>query len=101
MDHKGYELHWKDGTVTKMVSDKIITVKKEDMQSNEAYKKLEKVVVEIDPTGQQLADLIVEVLERNYLSHSMVQFYDVVDKRLFLKVAQIKYKTFKDNQYGV
>lgn len=71
------------------------------MQSNEAYKKLEKVVVEIDPTGQQLADLIVEVLERNYLSHSMVQFYDVVDKRLFLKVAQIKYKRFKDNQYGV
>ena len=71
------------------------------MQSNEAYKKLEKVVVEIDPTGQQLADLIVEVLERNYLSHSMVQFYDVVDKHLFLKVAQIKYKTFKDNQYGV
>lgn len=71
------------------------------MQSNEAYKKLEKVVVEIDPTGQQLADLIVEVLERNYLSHSMVQFYDVVDKRLFLKVAQIKYKKFKDNQYGV
>lgn len=71
------------------------------MQSNEAYKKLEKVVVEIDPTGQQLADLIVEVLERNYLSHSMVQFYDVVDERLFLKVAQIKYKKFKDNQYGV
>ena len=71
------------------------------MQSNEAYKKMEKVVIEIDPTGQQLADLIVEVLERNYLSHSMVQFYDVVDKRLFLKVAQIKYKKFKDNQYGV
>ncbi len=71
------------------------------MQSNKAYKKLEKVVVEIDPTGQQLADLIVEVLERNYLSSSMVQFYDVVDKRLFLKVAQIKYKKFKDNQYGV
>lgn len=71
------------------------------MQSNEAYKKLEKVVVEIDPTGQQLAELIVDVLERNYLSNSMVQFYDVVDKRLFLKVAQIKYKKFKDNQYGV
>lgn len=71
------------------------------MQSNEAYKKLEKVVVEIDPTGQQLADLIVAVLERNYLSHSMVQFYDVVDERLFLKVAQIKYKTFKENKYGV
>lgn len=71
------------------------------MQSNEAYKKLEKVVIEIDPTGQQLAELIVDVLERNYLSNSMVQFYDVVDKRLFLKVAQIKYKRFKDNQYGV
>lgn len=71
------------------------------MQSNEAYKKLEKVIVEIDPTGQQLAELIVDVLERNYLSHSMVQFYDVVDERLFMKVAQIKYKTFKDNQYGV
>ena len=69
------------------------------MQSNEAYKKLEKVVIEIDPTGQQLAELIVDVLERNYLSNSMVQFYDVVDKRLFLKSAQIKYKTFKDNQY--
>jgi len=71
------------------------------MQSNEAYKKLEKVVVEIDPTGQQLAELILDVLERNYLSHSMVQFYDVVDDRLFLRVARIKYKTFKDNQYGV
>ena len=71
------------------------------MQSNEAYKKMEKVVREIDPTGQQLAELIVDVLERNYLEHSMVQFYDVVDKRLFLKSAQIKYKTFKDNQYGV
>ena len=71
------------------------------MQSNEAYKKLEKVVIEIDPTGQQLAELIVEVLERNYLSHSMVQFYDVVDDRMFLRVARIKYKTFKDNQYGV
>ena len=71
------------------------------MQSNEAYKKLEKVVIEIDPTGQQLAELIVDVLERNYLSHSMVQFYDVVDDRLFLKVARIKYKTFKDNQYGI
>lgn len=70
------------------------------MQSNEAYKKLEKVVVEIDPTGQQLADLIVDVLERNYLSHSTVQFYDVVDERLFMKVAQIKYKTFKENKYG-
>lgn len=69
------------------------------MQSNEAYKKLEKVIVEIDPTGQQLAELIVDVLERNYLSNSMVQFYDVVDKRLFLKVAQIKYKKFEDNQY--
>ena len=68
------------------------------MQSNEAYKKLEKVVIEIDPTGQQLAELIVDVLERNYLSHSMVQFYDVVYDRLFLKVARIKYKTFKDNQ---
>jgi len=71
------------------------------MQSNEAYKKLEKVVIEIDPTGQQLAELIVDVLERNYLSHSMVQFYDVVDDRLFMRVARIKYKTFKDNQYGV
>ncbi len=71
------------------------------MQSNEAYKKLEKVVIEIDPTGQQLAELIVDVLERNYLSNSMVQFYDVVDDRMFMKVAQIKYKTFKDNQYGV
>jgi hypothetical protein len=71
------------------------------MQSNEAYKKLEKVVVEIDPTGQQLAELILDVLERNYLSHSMVQFYDVVDDRLFMRVARIKYKTFKDNQYGV
>ena len=71
------------------------------MQSNEAYKKLEKVVIEIDPTGQQLAELILDVLERNYLSHSMVQFYDVVDDRLFLRVARIKYKTFKDNQYGV
>lgn len=71
------------------------------MQSNESYKKLEKVVIEIDPTGQQLAELIVDVLERNYLSHSMVQFYDVVDKRLFLKSAQIKYKAFKNNQYGV
>lgn len=69
------------------------------MQSNEAYKKLEKVIVEIDPTGQQLAELIVDVLERNYLSHSMVQFYDVVDERLFMKVAQIKYKKFEDNQY--
>jgi len=71
------------------------------MQSNEAYKKLEKVVIEIDPTGQQLAELILDVLERNYLSHSMVQFYDVVDDRLFMRVARIKYKTFKDNQYGV
>lgn len=71
------------------------------MQSNEEYKKLEKVVIEIDPTGQQLAELILDVLERNYLSHSMVQFYDVVDDRLFLRVARIKYKTFKDNQYGV
>lgn len=101
MDHKGYELHWKDGTVTKMVSDKIITIKKEDMKSNEAYKKLEKVVVEIDPTGQQLADLIVEVLERNYLSHSMVQFYDVVDKRLWRNVAQIKYQKYIDKKYGI
>ena len=71
------------------------------MQSKEAYKKLEKVVIEIDPTGQQLAELILDVLERNYLSHSMVQFYDVVDDRLFMRVARIKYKTFKDNQYGV
>ncbi len=71
------------------------------MQSNEAYKKLEKVVVEIDPTGQQLADLIVEVLERNYLSNSMVQFYDVVDKRLWRKVAQIKYQKFLEKKYGV
>jgi|DEB0MinimDraft_10_1074344.scaffolds.fasta_scaffold281552_2 hypothetical protein len=30
MDRKGYQIHWKDGTVTKMVSDKIVTSKKEE-----------------------------------------------------------------------
>ena len=31
MDLKGYEIHWKDGTITKMVLGEIITIKKEEI----------------------------------------------------------------------
>jgi hypothetical protein len=60
------------------------------MQSNEAYKKIEEVVLEIDPTAKELADLIVDVIDRNYLEHSLVHFYDAIIDRLTIRVAQIK-----------
>jgi hypothetical protein len=66
------------------------------MQSNEAYKKMEEVVLEIDPTAKELADLIVDVIDRNYLEHSMVHFYDEVNNRLWRKVAREKYRISKN-----
>ncbi len=65
------------------------------MQSNEAYKKLEKVILDIDPTAKELADLIVDVIDRNYLEHSMVHFYDAIADRLTIRVAQIKLRNVK------
>lgn len=66
------------------------------MNSNEAYKKMEGVVKDIDPTAKELAKLTIEVVNRNYLEHSMVHFYDEVINTLQLKVAQIKYKNLKN-----
>jgi hypothetical protein len=66
------------------------------MQSNEAYKKLEEVVLEIDPTGSELADLIVDVLDNHYLLISSVRFYDEVNNRLWRKVAREKYRISKN-----
>ena len=66
------------------------------MQSNEAYKKLEKVVLEIDPTGSELADLIVDVLDNHYLLISSVRFYDAVNNRLWRKVVREKYRISKN-----
>jgi len=58
--------------------------------SNESYKKLEKAVLDIDPTAKELADMIVDVVDRNYLEHSLVHFYDAILENLGLRVAQIK-----------
>jgi len=66
------------------------------MQSKEAYKKIEKAVLEIDPTGSELADLIVDVLDNHYLLISSVRFYDQVDNRLWRKVVKEKYKISKN-----
>ncbi len=66
------------------------------MQSKEAYKKIEKVVLEIDPTGSELADLIIDVLDNHYLLISSVRFYDQVDNRLWLKVVREKYRISKN-----
>jgi hypothetical protein len=66
------------------------------MQSKEAYKKLEKVVLDIDPTGSELADLIVDVLDNHYLLISSVRFYDEVDNRLWRKVVREKYRISKN-----
>jgi len=64
--------------------------------NNEAYKKLEEVVLEIDPTGSELADLIVDVLDNHYLLISSVRFYDEVNNRLWRKVAREKYRISKN-----
>ena len=64
--------------------------------NNEAYKKLEEVVLEIDPTGSELADLIVYVLDNHYLLISSVRFYDEVNNRLWRKVAREKYRISKN-----
>jgi len=66
------------------------------MQSKEAYKKIEKAVLEIDPTGSELADLIIDVLDNHYLLISSVRFYDQVDSRLWLKVVREKYRISKN-----
>lgn len=66
------------------------------MQSKEAYKKIENIVLEIDPTAKELAQLVIDVVDRNYLEHSMVHFYDAVIDKLALKVAQIKYRNLND-----
>jgi hypothetical protein len=66
------------------------------MEYNEAYKKIEKIVLEIDPTAKELAQLVIDVVDRNYLEHSMVHFYDAVTDKLALKVAQIKYRNLND-----
>ena len=66
------------------------------MQSKEAYKKLEKVVLDIDPTGSELADLIVDVLDNHYLLISSVRFYDEVNNRLWRKVVREKYRISKN-----
>lgn len=66
------------------------------MQSKEAYKKIEKAVLEIDPTGSELADLIIDVLDNHYLLISSVRFYDQVDNRLWLKVVREKYRISKN-----
>ena len=66
------------------------------MQSKEAYKKIEEVVLEIDPTGSDLADLIVDVLDNHYLLISSVRFYDEVDNRLWRKVVREKYRISKN-----
>jgi hypothetical protein len=66
------------------------------MQSKEAYKKIEEVVLEIDPTGSELADLIVDVLDNHYLLISSVRFYDEVDNRLWRKVVREKYRISKN-----
>lgn len=66
------------------------------MEYNEAYKKIEKIVLEIDPTANWLAELVIDVVDRNYLEHSMVHFYDAVIDKLALKVAQIKYRNLND-----
>ena len=65
------------------------------MQSKEAYEKIEKAVLEIDPTGSELADLIIDVLDNHYLLISSVRFYDQVDNRLWLKVVREKYRISK------
>jgi hypothetical protein len=66
------------------------------MEYNEAYKKIEKIVLEIDPTAKELAQLVIDVVDRNYLEHSMVHFYDAVIDKLAMKVAQIKYRNLND-----
>ena len=66
------------------------------MQSKEAYKKIEEVVLEIDTTGSELADLIVDVLDNHYLLISSVRFYDAVNNRLWRKVVREKYRISKN-----
>jgi hypothetical protein len=65
--------------------------------NNEAYKKLEKAVLDIDPTAKELANLIVDAVDRNYLEQSVVHFYDAIIDNLSLRVAQIKWKNLKNN----
>lgn len=66
------------------------------MKYEKSLRKLEDVVKDIDPTAKELAELIVDVVDRNYLEHSLVHFYDAIVEELSLKVARIKWKNLKN-----
>lgn len=66
------------------------------MRYGESVRKLEGVVKDIDPTAKELAKLVTTVLDRNYLDHSKVHFYDAIVEELSLKVARIKWKNLKN-----
>ena len=66
------------------------------MKYGESLRKLEAITEEIDPTAKELANLIIDVVDRNYLEHSMVYFYDTVIEELSLKVARIKFRNLNN-----
>ena len=66
------------------------------MKYGESVRKLEGAVKEIDPTAKELAELVIAVVDRNYLEHSMVHFYDAVIDKLSLKIAQIKLRNLNN-----
>jgi len=68
----------------------------ETTKYEESLRKLEDVVKDIDPTAKELANLIVDAVDRNYLEHSVVHFYDAILDNLSLRVARIKWKNLKN-----
>ena len=66
------------------------------MKYAESLRKLEATTKEVDPTAKELANLIIDVVDRNYLEHSMVHFYDAVIDKLSLKIAQIKLRNLNN-----
>lgn len=66
------------------------------MKYGESVRKLEGIVKDIDPTAKELAKLVTAVIDRNYLEHSMVHFYDAVIDELSLKVARIKLRNLNN-----
>lgn len=66
------------------------------MKYGESLRKLEATTKEVDPTAKELANLIIDVVDRNYLEHSMVHFYDAVIDKLSLKIAQIKLRNLNN-----
>ena len=66
------------------------------MKYGESLRKLEGAVKEIDPTAKELAELVIAVIDRNYLEHSKVHFYDAVIDKLSLKIAQIKLRNLNN-----